>query len=45
MNYDIRNETDLSYCPACGSELDTSELPVTCPEHGPVNIDFWESEE
>jgi len=39
---DMRDETDLDYCPACGSAL-TGEFPVECPEHGPVNIDFWPS--
>jgi len=39
---DMRDETDLDYCPACGSAL-IGEFPVECPEHGPVNIDFWPS--
>jgi len=39
---DMRDETDLEYCPACGSELG-GEFPVECPEHGPVNIQWWPS--
>lgn len=42
MGDDMRDETDLDYCPACGSELG-GEFPVECPEHGPVNIQWWPS--
>ena len=39
---DLRDETDLDHCPRCGSEL-RGEFPVKCPDHGPVNIDYWTS--
>lgn len=38
---DWRDETDLDYCPRCGEAL-TGEMPVECPEHGPLSIDYWE---
>lgn len=40
---EILDECDLSYCPRCGSDLQTEELPVKCPTHGVVNIDYWET--
>lgn len=36
-----RDETDLEYCPRCGSELEGTR-PVKCPDHGPVSITYQE---
>ena len=38
------DETELVYCPRCGSELDDGAV-VRCPEHGPLSIDYWELDE
>ena len=35
------DETELDYCPRCGSALE-GEFPVECPEHGSVIIDYSE---
>ena len=36
-----RSETELHYCPRCGSALE-GETVVECPEHGPLSLDHWE---
>lgn len=41
---DWYDETQLDYCPRCGPELE-GKHPVKCPEHGAVNIDYWEVNE
>lgn len=35
------DETELVYCPRCGSEL-SGVISVECPEHGRVSIDYRE---
>lgn len=40
---DFKDERDCSYCPLCGSDLEWDDPWMKCPEHGIVNIQFWES--